>query len=286
MKKSIIHLLIVLMVLQSCCLTVLAHDRKEHDADIESVLFGNTEYKNTHPIVSEKIQYLEDATYLCVDQFNGSGAAELKNLQNAGISDMPNTIKEFDFSGNYSHRSNTHRGWNVSYPSNSHWDIRQRILRNTVNEIVFKTSDTPFSWLPWRSGEKNTKKQSESFCVLLYYTHVIGDHIEAKKYQDLAYIDHLTNLNDPNNPGIIPDLIKYSEVLFESQKNTYKYNSYIREMTRLKDRSDQLERSVGGVNTEEKFVEYHQVAIDLLQVLRTHIPELLRNEDFFSKTFR
>ena len=37
------------------------HERKEHDKDIESILFSDESYKKTHSSNAEKIQALEDA---------------------------------------------------------------------------------------------------------------------------------------------------------------------------------------------------------------------------------
>ncbi|MCR4781746.1 MAG: hypothetical protein K5851_03210 [Lachnospiraceae bacterium] len=58
---------------------------------IEYVLFGDRDYKETHPNDKAKIQAIEDATYLCVDQYNGNGKKELENLQNEKIPDMTST---------------------------------------------------------------------------------------------------------------------------------------------------------------------------------------------------
>ncbi len=262
-----------------------AHERDDHDDDIEYVLFGDRDYKETHPNHRKTIQAIEDATYLCVDQFNGNGKTELENLQNEKIPDIPKSIDEFDFKGNYAHRRYTHRGWNVNYDSKSHWDVRQKILRNTVEKELFSGVKPILSWLPWASSDTNYKPQIENFCILLYYVHIIGDHIEAKKFDALAYVDPLTNLDDRDNPGIIPDLIKCCDILFKDQANSYTYKEFKQELEALRDKSDKLTSSKGGVNTEEKFTQYHKCAEELLELMSIYVPKLLEKEDFFSKSF-
>lgn len=285
MQRRVLSFLLALALLAYLAIPVFAHEREEHDDDIEYVLFGDRDYKETHPNDSRKIQAIEDATYLCVDQFNGNGKKELENLQNEKIPEIPKTIDEFDFKGNYAHRNFTHRGWNVNYDSSAHWDVRQKILRNTVDKELFSDVKTIFTWLPWNDEKKNYKEQCENFCVLLYYIHIIGDHIEADKYTGLAYVDPLTNLNDRENPGIIPDLIKCCDTLFKDQTNSYTYKEFRQELEALQVTSDKLTSSKGGVNTEEKFVEYHKCSEDLLELLSIYVPKLLKKEDFFAKAF-
>lgn len=288
MAKRLMSFFLAFVLILSCCVFAYAHDRGEHDGDIEYVLFGDAEYKNTHPLHSRKIQAIEDAAYLCVDQYNGNGREALENLQKEKIPGIPKSIDEFDFNSNYAHRNFTHRGWNVNYDAKAHWPVRQQILFNTVDKVLFSDLK-PLSWFPWLSnavyGNSNYTKQCESFCILIYYTHIIGDHIEAKKHTALAYVDPLTNLDDRDNPGIIPDLIKCCAVLFESQADTYLYREFIQELEYLQDCSDKLTSSQGGVNTDEKFVPYHQCAEDLLETLATYVPKLLKNEKFFSNAF-
>ena len=308
MQKRIICFLMALLLCLSNFITVYAHGREEHDEDIEYVLFGNRDYKKTHPTVSQTIQAIEDAVYLCIDQYNGSGEKELSNLKdNEKIPDIIKSIDEINYTSNYSHRSLTHRGWNMTYDEKAHWPLRQQILRSTVKEELFSSLDTPLSWFPWLSetiyGSNNYDKQCESFCILLYCVHILGDHIEAGEDKDLgqgesrpktlnekttglAYILPLAHTEDRDNPGIIPDLIKNCEILFESQVGTYTYDNLMQELEALRDRSEKIYESTGGVNTNEKFDDYNACAKDLLNVLATYIPGMLKKEEFFSETFK
>lgn len=293
------------------CLTsfsvAYAHEREEHDGDIEYVLFGDRDYKKTHPADSKRIQAIEDAVFLCVDQYNGNGEKELNNLlNNEKIPGIIHSIDEINYTSNYSHRSLTHRGWNYTYEEKAHWPLRQKILRNTVRKELFSSLDTPLSRVPLLSeivyGKNNYDKQRESFCILLYCVHVLGDHIEAgekknlgqnksrtktlsEKTTGLAYILPLAHTEDRDNPGLIPELIKNCEILFESQSETYNYKSFIQELEELRDKSEGIYESKGGVNTDEKFEEYNTCAKDLLKLLGENVPDMLRKEEFFSSTF-
>ena len=307
MVKRIISFLLVLVLCLTSFSVAYAHEREEHDGDIEYVLFGDRDYKKTHPADSKRIQAIEDAVFLCVDQYNGNGEKELNNLlNNEKIPGIIHSIDEINYTSNYSHRSLTHRGWNYTYEEKAHWPLRQKILRNTVRKELFSSLDTPLSRVPLLSeivyGKNNYDKQRESFCILLYCVHVLGDHIEAgekknlgqnksrtktlsEKTTGLAYILPLAHTEDRDNPGLIPELIKNCEILFESQSETYNYKSFIQELEELRDKSEGIYESKGGVNTDEKFEEYNTCAKDLLKLLGENVPDMLRKEEFFSSTF-
>ena len=306
MLKKIISFLIVVFVCTLSVLTVFAHNRNKHDEDIEYVLFGNKDYKNTHPGNNNTIiQAIEDAAYLCIDQFNGHGEKELNNLNNnEKIPGIVQSIDEIDFPGNSTHRYYTHRGWNITYTDKedkAHWPKRKEILFKTVETKLF-SRDKPNTFVQKLSklfyGENDNTKQCESFCVLLYYIHILGDHIEAgeknasggekslkEKTNSLSHIAPLAHTNDRDNPGIIPDLIKYCAILFQDQSNTTRYQSLMLDLQELSDESEMIYESTGGVNTEEKFEKYNKCATELLDKLSEHVSELLKNEAFFADVF-
>lgn len=299
-KRYFTIVLTVLLLIVSCCqcfadynattLERTGHDRENHDMDIEYVLFGEPQFKASHPNISETIQLLEDATYLCVDQFNGSGTVELDRLKQKSIPELPQSISEIDFTSNYFHRYYTHRGWNlVADNDKSNFVTRKRILQNTVRYLLFENTDTPVGWFPWLSnqiyGYKGTEGQIESFCILLYNIHLLGDHMEAAKYTDLAYTSPLVRSNNKDNPGIIPEILSCLEILFENQRGTFSYIGLMQELDNIKYQSERILSSQGGVNTDEKFAEYHKLAAQTLMVLSQYVPTLLRNETFFHDAF-
>ena len=295
---------LILAISLSCIVQTNAHGREKHDEELEYILFGSKHYKNSHPDDKRNIQSIEDALYLCVDQFNGNGSDELENLVKIEkIPDIPKTIDEIDYKSNYSHRSLTHRGWNQVYDKKAHWSERQKILRNTVKKKLFPSLLSPVSKVKEKiKGKSNEALQCESFCTFLYCIHILGDHIEAgenerlggsetgsktikQKIDGLAYIDPLAHTHDIRTPGVIPDMIKSCEVIFQSQTNTFRYKALIQELKYLRDKCEDVYYSDGGVNDEAKFEEYNGYANELLEILSLYIPPMLKNEEFFLNTF-
>ncbi|MBR3315763.1 MAG: hypothetical protein IKG18_16685 [Atopobiaceae bacterium] len=298
------------MAIMIACLCMVipcyAYLTEDHNAQIEYVLFGDGDYKSNHPKHADMIQSIEDAVYLCVDQYNGNGQDKLDYLiKERDVPDLPKSIEAIDFSGNYAHRGPTHSGWNGEHAKKCQWPVRQRILLNTVKHELFPSDATLLTWFPWaeeivfknevaRRGESD--KQCESFCIMLYYVHILGDHIyagdEARNNKDgeltlkqkqtgLAYIDPLTRPNDTVNPGIIPDLESCFAVLFASQEDSGLYRDLISKLDEYKQISDSLVNSKGGIDTEEEFEKYNQCSKDLLETLAEYVPEMLRKEPFF-----
>jgi len=149
------------------------------------------------------------------------------------------------------------------------------------------TSLSRIAWFPWLSDQvygDGNERQCEAFAVLVYYVHVLGDHIEAEKHTALAYVAPLSNSHDRDNPGLIPDLMRYLPALFGSQTDSEQYKSMMQDLQQLADTADRLYTGTGGVR-EAQFPEYHQCALDLLETLATYIPDLLKKEQFFHSTF-
>jgi hypothetical protein len=152
------------------------------------------------------------------------------------------------------------------------------------------------------SNHQKPSEQCKAFCVLLYYVHILGDHIEAGEEKDLGkgitrektleekirgldYVAPLSHRKYKENPGIIPDLITCCKTLFQDQSNTRTYYSLIQDLEQLADDSERLYESTGGINTEEKFVKYNKCANELLETLANYVPKLLEKEPFFKETF-
>ncbi len=286
MKRLIVLLTAILFLLQAA-VPAFSHGRSEHDEELELVLFGNRYYSLSHPLVSGRIRALEDAVYLCIDQFNGSGAEQLKNLQDRKIPGLPRSISEIDFTSNYSHRKYTHRGWNLtSYDPAANWTVRQNILRNTIEKELFSSDNGLIAAATNLIRGNSYKDEVENFSAFLYYVHVLGDHIEADTYGKLGYIIPLSRQHESaDNPGLITELKGHIQVLFSKQSNTRIYRSLMSELQNLWNISDSIVNTEGEVNSPEKFSVYHQCAIDLLNTLSLYIPGMLKEEDFFKSAF-
>ena len=296
MRKRITILCVLTLAFLSFSTFAYAHDRDEHDNDIKLILFGNESFNPLNIEKENRMHALEDATYLALDQFNGYGQDALDFLNNLSIPNLPKSVSTIDFKSNYYHRWYTHRGWSAVYPDDSHWSVRKDILYNTVEYVLFTKHNTGIDWFPGLSdfifGKYGNSKQIESFCILLYNIHIIGDHIEATQYKNVdSVVSPLVRRNDSENPGVIPEIKRCIQVLFEKQKGTRSYQALMQELDDLINQCEELMKN-GGISdivkngeVESEFQRYHQCAIDLRNVLGEYVPFLLNNEDFFHDAF-
>ena len=56
-------------------------------------------------------------------------------------------------------------------------------------------------------------------------------------------------------------------------------------LERYDSKFSKIVRSEGGVNTDEKFVEYNKLCRDLMELMTMYIPEMLKDEPFFNEVF-
>ena len=136
------------------------------------------------------------------------------------------------------------------------------------------------------SSAARLKEPHSETASVLYYIHVLGDHMEAEKCMQLGYLVPLVRPNDQENPGIIPELQKHLSVLFDSQQSSFTYYTLMGELDNLNVRASSLISSAGGINTDEKFAQFHACAADLRNTLSLYLPMLLMNESFFSDHFK
>lgn len=284
MRRSVSILIFLFLI----AAVVFSHSGEVHNQEYEYVLFGNRFYKYTNPSAKKIIQTLEDASFICIDQFNGSGAKELANLKEENIPNMIKSIDEIDFKafggadGKSGHRYYTHRGWDLYYPEKSHWETRKAILVNTVKKKLFPSL---IGFSSFFARNRQLERQCNSFCILTYYVHILGDHLEARDYKSLSDIARLSDSHDKTNPGIIPSIKNSSKDLFFSQVNDGVYKLFISKLDDLQLKSENLLYSVGQINTDDKFVEYHKCAEELLECLAFFVPKLLKKESFFFNAF-
>ena len=267
-------LIILLTSVTSLC---FAHDKRGHNQDLEEVLFGKGfDSKALSDQAKQTVDAIEAASYLAIDQYNGNGADELKLLKDQNILGLPDDISEIDFTANSQHRSFTHRGWDYFYTNDrAHWNTRKSILLNTINE-------------KFDFGEKSNQivgfnKKCNSFSAVIYYIHIIGDHIEDKsyKYSDLKIA--VGGTNDDQN--IIKELLKHSEILFSNPRTMIQRIRFTQRLKSLDGKFKKIVLSEGGVNSNEKYNKYHMYCEELLQILKEEMPYLLKKEEFFSKVF-
>lgn len=300
MNRRLISFLLLFVLLFGMTIPAYAHPKQgEHDTDLATLLFGEG-----YTLTGEKkakFQAIADAAALCIDQFSANeemrSKEDLFDSLNARIGfsfsfDDIELQKAQDGKTNVSaktHRRYTHRGWNFTeYPLKDLWVQRKKILTATVNKELFGKSPGVLSKIPWAEGlaysEAACNKQCEAFCELVYCIHILGDYEEATSYSsEFQQLIPLVRHEDPQSPALIDDIINLIPILFEKQSWTYPI--LIQELEGIKADAEKVMFVTGGIRTQEQFNEYHQCALDVMQAIQDHVPDMLRKTDFFSEAF-
>ena len=270
---SVSIVLICVVILFTCPMSGMAYERGGHDALLKEVLFKGFKEIDNDIRVKSDIEALCSASYLTIDQFNHNGQGDLDYLKSYGVKNLPE-LSEIDFTASgKTHRDKTHRGWNHSYPTfdRERWAIRQDILRNTV-EAVFDFD-----------GDEAKK---ESFCKLLYYIHILGDHLDNQSLEQKnnnGKIIAAGGTIDKNN--LIDEFLILIEFLFRDQKHTHKYRSLTTKLEKINRKFAKVERSKGGVDSDYKFYKHQKYVRKTYKILTLYIPEMLKDEKFFHDVF-
>ena len=249
-----------------------AFERKDHDKYMSEVLFKNFKVVDNDAKVKDEIAALESACYLTIDQFNSNGQKDLDVLIKYGVKNIPKNINQISFNASgTTHRTHTHRGWDYQYSGEMKelWPTRQAIMRNTVDEV-------------FDFGEGG--KKQESFCELLYYIHILGDHKDDTSWKIQNGLKMGVG-GRKDNYDIIHELLDAFEILFVDQKYTHKYRSLTSNLKSIDSRFNKIVNSEGNVNSEEKFELYQEYVDDTLEILTLYLPEMLKDEPFFNQVF-
>ena len=249
-----------------------AFERKDHDKLMLEILFRKYEYACNDGSVQDELSVLTSACYLTIDQFNSYGQKYLDELNSYGVKGIPTQIQEFAFSASgKTHRDYTHRGWNFNYGGEmkTKWPARQDIMRRTVG-TVFEFN--------------GNEKQKEAFCELLYYIHILGDHLDDESYT-ISNGRKIDVGGRHDKEDMIHKLLDIFQVLFADQVNTHKYRALTTKLHRINNSLDKLVNSEGGINSDEKFESLQNLADELKNILSLYLPEMLKDEAFFNEVF-
>ncbi len=287
-KKVYVLLIMSLLLLMAGTLVVYAHpNASEHNKELEAVLFeqGYSIYQSTE--IKQAVKALEGASYLTIDQFQGDGLNTYLELKGYGIRGLPLKFSSIDYSedpmGNgaritaNTHRQFTHQGWDRDYNNSKSvqkfWNSRRKVLLATVNTI-FNFDDKSII---------GYSEKANSLAGIIYYVHILGDYDEADNYKKIALLTDIAGRSDQND--MITALRSYAQILFKDQNKTMDYKDLMEGLDRIEEDASRLVNSTGGVNSDEEFQEYHQCALDLLDLLTNHIPNLLKKEKYFAQVF-
>lgn len=272
-----------------------AHDAVEHWNDIRYVLFGQERTPSSlDKDQQQKLNALLWATQLCIDQANMTGSSHLTRLQSLefykGISEIPASIEEINlYPGSNNHRIYTHLGWDYNYANDAFtpdWDVRWQRRQDMLRAVVEQTFD--FNNKPYFLDRiLGRPRKGESFCKLLYYIHILGDHtaFDYSSYHRRANgwsgIEQVMPLASTRGDSVISEL---EEVIVDllGRKGT---SQLIVELRTINNEVVKLLNDPDAMRTEEGVKQYTDYAQDVLDTLADYIPKLLKEKDFFSKVF-
>lgn len=304
MKRRIVAVILMMVFVVGSVPMAYAHSSQaEHNRDLKYVLFGSKEIKIENRY--EEFQAIADAAALTIDQFSPNNTArkmedkylELQStLRTLGAPKLPLEFDGIDLNCQVapdgknitasSHRSYTHLGWNYTdYPNQEFWDKRKQILLHTVNWTLFQ-DNVPLAWVPWlKDVLYEPNEQCEAFCAVVYYVHILGDHIAGDTPDKLNHLAPLIQYTSLSTPGIIVELKEQLRVVFVSQASSWTYAALMEDISALEVKAERNCGIWGKVDTREKCEMNQEYAKELLDILARYLPTLLRNEPFFTGHF-
>lgn len=314
MRRRLMVLVLVVVLVCTTAFSGSAHTYQGHYQDMSRVLFG-TPYPfinrspQKYPDQHKTIWALRYVYQVAVDQFNWSeekhsneeAFTKLSSL--CGLHHLPSSIAEIDLPNvnSITHRKYTHMGWNMPTPDHpvlgSEWTTRWAIRKN----MILATAEQKFNFNGspdfWDAVFPNYTKGCDAFCAILYYVHLLGDHIgfcDPDK-ADFGYgtyikeIDYILPLSgtvpDPKHivqctpPNIISEIIYYCHLLFGDDAK-----HLIEDLLKINRKIENL-RDEHGQIPPEAFDEYIRLAKQVLDVLAKYVPDLLNDQKWWTNVF-
>lgn len=313
MMKRVVALLLVVVLCLGCFGAAGADDCKDckkshehHDHWFEEIFFGEQYKENDR---CKNLIYLENASYVCIDQHACNVSSEkdkqFNSLKNFKLAGYPDSLEEIQCPGGWTHRMYTHIGWINTEPykpkpskskvewSEEKWQWRRKILMATVEKVFNFTPLIP-DWLEFRNGYS---KRCEHFSGLIYYIHLLGDHMEMESATDFSsmYNEHnpyLLRLADKDaermgdtfdgKKAIIPALIYHMDALFDKENN-HTYALLREELIKINRKASPL--CFRSELTPEQFSKYKEYVNQTHQKLKQFMPSLLEEQTYFKKAF-
>lgn len=226
---------------------------------------------------STKLKALENASYLCLDQYNGSGKENLKFLNTTyKVNGIIKNINKINFTSNLHHRRYTHRGWDFKYPDDkANWKLRKIILLNTVSKA--------FGYGNMLGNITGYDKKCNAMSSLIYYIHIFGDYLAMSESDFENYksnvnkdLDMLPLYKENDNQNVLNEIESNLLSLFSTQKKDVNYSHLFSfELPEIKNK-------FVYVNNYE---EYCDVCKELYDALSKYVPTLMKENEVFRNAF-
>ena len=288
MKKVLCLLLVLIIVLSLTPSLAYAHtSAADHWKELRLVLFGDEGYLVGKPEnIRNKVYILQYASQVCIDQFGkDSCKASFIRLQQLGVTRLPKSIDDitlYPLSNN--HREYTHLGWDYDYSMycdernknwTDTWEKRQILFLSAV-EKVFNFNGLPDLYDGVIGGYT---EECKAFTKLLYYVHLLGDHLEYSASSYEKGKDQVIPLGATRGDSLIGEILEVLPVLFPNQD----YSQLERDLMKINTDVCSILNKPDELKTD--FSPYHKCAEEVLNTLVEHIPGLLQKEDYFTKAF-
>lgn len=275
MKKQFMHVAVMMLVMLSILrLPVNADPAPKHYKALREVLFGDARVSDT-----DKLDSLNDACQLAIDQHNGDGKDTLDELKQT-IRGLPDTIDSFNVNHGSLHRNYTHRGWDYEYEKDeAHWkDIRKKIILDTVNQLFDFGVLSKITMLGYDD-------KCNSFSAFIYYIHILHDHRTNNEFHSNYYEIPLVK-GRGDKYGIVEEIEKHCKILFADYDDTKEYRKLIMDLEYHKKSIQKIYSSRSDLADSENYEKYRLAAENLMKTLVDDIPVLMKKEKFFSKAFK
>ena len=160
-----IFVVLIALVLALCpCMTAFACDEDQTEVYVTQILFGDDAASKAS---NEQVRMLTSALYLCSEQSDGLGQDKVDFLK-ARVRGIP-SLDRLDIKGS-ALAGCSHVAWDsTSDTCAKEQASRRKVLLDTTGKVFdFGTFD---SWFTGGNSKRN------SLAALLYYTHILADHI-------------------------------------------------------------------------------------------------------------
>ena len=272
----------VLLLLFFACSSLFASDERVHNEQLIQVLFGRSFKPDER--VNRNLIPLQKALYLTIDLFNGAtynqGQAQryLNDLKGFGVENLP-SLSTIDFTAGWEHQRYTHRGWDwIDYPRNLRgynfqniWNVRQQLVLMSTIDKIFNFQEIEMI-------------KRDSFTALLYYVHILGDHLGDSKRSlpDRMPLNGSRRGSAATRADIIWELEYHIPRLFREQTSAAEYQLLMRFIQRSQSRPSFV---YSDTISDDDYRQLQAFAKEILDNLILNIPPLLENENFFRRVF-
>ena len=275
---------------------VLAFGAEKHDDYLEQVLFG-VKMSFDNEIEEKNMQALEYASFLCIDytkdnKQSTAGQTAYNFLEDFKVGELPDCLSKLEGPGGSSHRQYTHFGWQQGYQNDredkANWEARKTLLLSTTNKVFdFGWFSKKFSGRLWFDYDA----KCDSFSALIYYVHILGDHIYTKSIDTANDMIPLSRSSPSmSKQSLIYELKRHIPIIFADQLKDSKniprnYTALMSKIDTIDVEARRILNCDGTLSSSTDVSAYNDCARALMEVLIDYLPPLLEKEDFFTAAF-